>query len=104
MPAVPTLGWVDRRAQKIQFLRQSFHRSARIGCARLASSVTLQRTLSANGTSRPSILIRCKAAFGSNPDIEATSPNDRLTHKRHILESNAAAQQSPAVAEVCYPV
>src|SRR5215469_3359434 len=34
--------------------------------------------MTANGTSRPSIVVRCTAAFGSNPDIEATSTNDRL--------------------------
>src|SRR5262245_21451254 len=35
------------------------------------------------GFSRPSIVVRCTAAFGSNPDIEPKSPNDRSwTHNR----------------------
>src|SRR5262245_44016681 len=44
-------------------------------------------------------VICCKAAFGSNPDIEATSTNDRSTHLRHhraifaVMHSGLLAQR-----------
>jgi hypothetical protein len=50
--------------------------------------------ISVSGTNLPIRNVRYMAAFGGDPDIEPTAPNDQVwTHCDHGLDSNLTAQQ-----------